>query len=153
VVYVTILLSSETNSFELLDSVWTENWEKFGRNLSRPIRGTNSLYALMGWRQARESSVRIAGVLAKIQTQQLSNTCLQHYSYCSPLNYIVTCMSDYGQGLDWWLYLLTTYILMTCDYTLQISHTQTSVLSLLLSSLAVSWQRNFNTGTITVSLN
>jgi hypothetical protein len=36
---------------------------------------------------------------------------------------MVTCMSDYRRGLDWWLDLLTTYALTTRDYTLQITDT------------------------------
>jgi hypothetical protein len=36
---------------------------------------------------------------------------------------IVTCMSDYRRGLNWWLYLLTTYTLTTRDYNLQITDT------------------------------
>jgi hypothetical protein len=48
---------------------------------------------------------------------------------------------DYRRGFDWWLDLLTAYTLTTRDYTLQITDTQTSVLSLLQSTLAVSWQR------------
>jgi hypothetical protein len=34
------------------------------------------------------------------------------------MNNIVTCMSDYRRGLDWWLDLLTTYTLTTHDYAL-----------------------------------
>jgi hypothetical protein len=54
---------------------------------------------------------------------------------------------------DWWLDLLTTYTLTTRDYTLQITdtHTQTNV------SITLSTSRflttDFNTETITVSLN
>jgi hypothetical protein len=36
---------------------------------------------------------------------------------------IVTCKSDYRRSLDWWLDLLTTYTLMSCGYTLQITDT------------------------------
>jgi hypothetical protein len=46
-------------------------------------------------------------------------------------------MSDYRRGLDWRLALLTTYTLMTSDYILHNTDTQTSVLSLLQSPLAV----------------
>jgi hypothetical protein len=49
-------------------------------------------------------------------------------------------MSDYRWGLDWQLDLLTAYILTTGDYILQIADTQTNVLSLLQSPLAISWQ-------------
>jgi hypothetical protein len=30
-------------------------------------------------------------------------------------------MCDYRRGLDWWIDLMTTYTLMTRDYTLQIT--------------------------------
>lgn len=58
---------------------------------------------------------------------------------------IVTCLSKYRQGLDWWLGLLTIYTLTTRDYTLQITDTHTythiNVLDLLQSPLAVFWQQ------------
>jgi hypothetical protein len=50
-------------------------------------------------------------------------------------------ISDYRRGLNWLLILLTAYSLTTYDYILQITDTQTSVLSLLHSPLTVSWQR------------
>jgi hypothetical protein len=52
-------------------------------------------------------------------------------------------MSDYSRGLGWRFDLLTTYTLTTRDYISQITdtHTQTSVLSLLQSPIAVSSQR------------
>jgi hypothetical protein len=55
--------------------------------------------------------------------------------------HFVICMSGCRQGLEWWLDLLTTYTLMTHDYTLQTTDTQIIVLSLLQSPLAISWQR------------
>jgi hypothetical protein len=58
---------------------------------------------------------------------------------------IVTCLRVYRRGSDRRFELLTTYALMIRGYNLQIidthTHTQTSVLSLLQSPLAVAWQR------------
>jgi hypothetical protein len=48
---------------------------------------------------------------------------------------------------------LTTYTLTTRDYTLQITDTQISVLSLLQSPPAISWKTDFNIRTLPVSLN
>jgi hypothetical protein len=61
------------------------------------------------------------------------------------------CLSGYRRGLDWILVLLTTYILTIRDTDHW--HIHISVLNLLHSPLAVSWQRIFNTGTVRVSLN
>jgi hypothetical protein len=50
-------------------------------------------------------------------------------------------VSECRRGLDLLFDLLTTYTLTTRDYTSQNTDTQTGVLSLLQSPLAVSWQR------------
>jgi hypothetical protein len=55
--------------------------------------------------------------------------------------HIATCMSGYRRGLDWGLDLLTAYTLTPRDCTLQITGIEISILSLLQSPLAVSWQR------------
>jgi hypothetical protein len=41
---------------------------------------------------------------------------------------------DYRRGFNWWLNLLTTYTLKIRDYTLQVTITYTSALSLLVST-------------------
>jgi hypothetical protein len=51
------------------------------------------------------------------------------------------CMSDYRRGLDWWLDLLTTWIHHSELHFTDHWHTQTSILSLLQSPIAVFWQR------------
>jgi hypothetical protein len=43
---------------------------------------------------------------------------------------IVTYMSDYRRGLEWWLDLLHTYTLTTHDYTLHIIDTHRLVSSI-----------------------
>jgi hypothetical protein len=62
-------------------------------------------------------------------------------------------MCGYGRGSDWWMGLMITCTLSTRHHTLQVTDTHILVCPLFQSPLAVSWQRIFNTGTITVSLN
>jgi hypothetical protein len=62
----------------------------------------------------------------------------------------VTCKSDYRRVLDWWFDLLTTYTLTTRDYTLQITDTHRQSITVSTSRFLAT---NFNTGTVTASLN
>jgi hypothetical protein len=61
-------------------------------------------------------------------------------------------MCDYRRGLDWRLDLLLTYTLTARDHTVQITDTQTSVLSLLVCSSRF-LATDFNIEIVTVSLN
>jgi hypothetical protein len=48
---------------------------------------------------------------------------------------------DYRRGMDWWMDLLNTAIHHAVSHVIDHWHTQKSVLSILQSPLAVSWQR------------
>jgi hypothetical protein len=59
-------------------------------------------------------------------------------TYVHIVTYLRVC--DYRRGIDWWMDLLTTYIHHSELHFTDHWHTQTNVLSLLQSTLAVSWQ-------------
>jgi hypothetical protein len=65
-----------------------------------------------------------------------------------PIDYTVTCMSDYRRGLDWWIDLLTTYTFTTRDYTLQITDTHKPVYQSITVSTSRVLATDFNTGSI-----
>jgi hypothetical protein len=74
-------------------------------------------------------------VLSSLRTSDLASGFKAHIVFVN----IVTCMSDYRRGLDWWLDLFYT---LTHDSWLHFiihSYTHTSILSLLQSPLVVLW--------------
>jgi hypothetical protein len=56
-------------------------------------------------------------------TQSIELVPISGHQHQHKVGYIVTWMSNYRRGLDWWLHLLTTYTLTTRNYTLHITDT------------------------------